>query len=117
KDLGVAERLFVIGALQRESLQFPRRRGQHNRSIIEALVGQVELVSLDQLTEPVGVHHRDGYGILAYGHSRKGVRGDEVGGAKIIFAVRGLWIKVQKRSAVDLDQTRFEARRRVIYVQ
>ncbi len=44
KDRRLAERIFGIGMFQRESLQFPGLRGQHNHFVVEALVRHIELV-------------------------------------------------------------------------
>src|SRR6185503_840523 len=46
KDRRIAERLFVIGMFQRESLQFLRRRRQRDHIAVDAFVGQIKLVSI-----------------------------------------------------------------------
>src|SRR5215475_15000594 len=74
KDLRLAERFLAIGMFQHEGSQFPRWRGQRNHFVVEALVRQIELVSIAQLLEPIAVHHRNGDRVLADRHSRKGVR-------------------------------------------
>jgi hypothetical protein len=38
KNRSLAKRLFVIGMFQRESLQFPRRRGQRNHIVVDDFV-------------------------------------------------------------------------------
>src|SRR5262249_39325198 len=82
-DLRLAERFLAIGMFQRECSQFPRRRGQHDHSVVEALVGQSKLISIAQLLEPITVHDRNGDRILADRHSREGMRRHKVGGIKV----------------------------------
>jgi len=84
KDLRLEESFLAIGVSQREGSQFPRRRGQRNHFVVDALVRQIELVSITQLLEPIAVHHCNGDRVLADRHSRKGVRRYKVGEVKAV---------------------------------
>jgi hypothetical protein len=71
KDRHIAERLFVIGMFQRESLQFLRRRCQRDHIAVDAFVFQIELVSIAQTLKPTAIHHRKGERVLTDLHSPK----------------------------------------------
>src|SRR5262245_36880069 len=117
KDFRVAEHIFPFGVTQYESLQFSGRRGQHNAAVSEALVSQIELMSITQLLEPVVIHQSDGDRVLADRQSRKGMRPHKGGQEKAIVLVRVLWVKIEKRHAAQLDQSRFEPGGPIFYVQ
>jgi hypothetical protein len=59
KDFGLAECFSAVSMSLYESLQLSGRHGQDDCPVGEALVCQIEVVLIDQLSEPIVIHQSD----------------------------------------------------------